>query len=247
MSSWDDEESEIPVNATANLDFDEEDEGLLDDWEAGLDSDNESSKPKSAPKPKISSAERIAQRQRKEQEDRERKALEKSQDASKLEQRQKEIDSDLTNASDLLSSVDVHPRAKSNKPAPAPAPAGPTKLSDLAIFKPKGPKDYADLRKTLTGVINDLASKNSAMHHTNFIIELCRDLCNPLTSEQVGRVDSTLEAVANAKWREERNRRLGSRQKPNLKMAAQKSEKPAVAQAPAEELEDDGLDDDDFM
>lgn len=245
MASWEDEDFDVPVAAASNLDFDEEDDGLLGDWETGLDSDDESKK--AAPKPKVSSAQRIADRKRKEQEERERKALEKTQDASKLEQRQKEIDSDLNNASDLLSSVDVHPRSKANKPAPAAAPAGPTKLSDLAIFKPTNAREYADLRKTLSGVINALAEKNSMIQHTNFIIDLCRDLCGPLKSDQVNRVDSTLAALSNDKYREERAKRLGSRAKPNLKMAAQKSEKPTVDIKAPDMPEDDGLDDDDFM
>lgn len=245
MASWEDEDFDVPTAAASNLNFDEEDEGLLGDWETGLDSDDEGKK--AAPKPKVSSAQRIAERKRKEQDDRERKALEKTQESSKLEQRQKEIDSDLNNASDLLSSVDVHPRSKANKPAETPTPAGPTKLSDLAIFKPKNARDYSDLRKTLSGVVNDLAEKNSMVQHTNFIIELCRDLCAPLKSDQVARVDSTLAALSNDKYREERAKRLGSRAKPNLKMAAQKQEKPAVDTKAPEMLEDDGLDDDDFM
>lgn len=245
MASWEDEDFDVPVAATSHLDFEEEEDGLLGDWEAGLDSDDESKK---TAKPKVSSAQRIAERKRKEQDEREKKALEKTQDANKLEQRQKEIDSDLNNASDLLSAVDVHPRAKANKPAAAPAPSGPTKLSDLAIFKPSNAKEYADLRKTLSGVVNDLAEKNSKVQHVNFIIELCRDLCKPLTSDQVGRVDSTLAAVSNEKYREERAKRLGARQKPNLKMAAQKeAAKPQIDTKAPEMLEDDGLDDDDFM
>lgn len=246
MASWEDEDFDVPVAATSHLDFEEEEDGLLGDWETGLDSDDESKK---TAKPKISSAQRIAERKRKEQEERERKALEKTQEASKLEQREKEIESDLNNASDLLSSVDVHPRSKSNNKSDAPAaPAGPTKLSDLAIFKPSSVREYADLRKTLSGVINDLAEKNSKIQHTNFIIELCRDLCKPLSSDQVSRVDSTLAAVSNEKYREERAKRLGSRQKPNLKMAAQKeATKPQVDAKAPEVLEDDGLDDDDFM
>lgn len=245
MASWEDEDFEVPVAATSHLNFDEEEDELLEDWEGGLDSDGES-KPKS--KPKISSAERIAERRRKEQEERERKALEKTQDANKLEQREKELESDLNNASDLLSSVDVHPRSKSNQNSePAPSAAGPAKLSDLAIFKPTSVREYSELRTTLAGVINNLAEKNSQIQHTNFIIELCRDLCKPLKSDQVSRVNSTLSAISNEKYREERAKRLGSRQKPNLKMAAQKSEKPQIDVKAPEALDDDGLDDDDFM
>lgn len=246
MASWEDEDFEVPVAATSHINFDEEEDELLGDWEAGLDSDEES-KPKVA-KPKISSSQRIAERRRKEKEERERKALDKTQDASKLEQREKEIASDLNNASDLLSSVDVHPRSKSTQQTEAaPAAPGPTKLSDLVIFKPSSVREYADLRTTLAEVINDLAPKNNQAQHTNFIIELCRDLCKPLKSDQVSRVTSTLTAFSNEKFREERAKRLGSRQKPNLKMAAQKSEKPRVDVKAPHALDDDGLDDDDFM
>lgn len=246
--SWEDEEGfDAPVGAVAHLDFEEEEEGLLSDWEAGLDSDDDAKK-KAAAKPKVSAEERIAQRKRNEQIEREKKALTKSDEASKAEKQEMEIQADLDNASDLLASADVHPREKSNKKVIQEIPTGPAKLSDLAIFKPKTARDYTDLRKTVAGVINDLATKNSMMLHTNFIIELCRDLCAPLTSDQVGRVDSTIEAIANQKYREERAKRLGSRAKPNLKVAAQKSSaKPKVEIAEPEALDDDGLDDDDFM
>lgn len=243
--SWDDEEIGGAESAVAQLNFSEEDEGLMSDWEAGLESDEE--KPKVV-KPKLSAEERIAQRKRKEQIEREKKALSKTDEASAIEKRQMEIDGDLDNASDLLASADVHPREKTNKKKEKPVVAGPQKLSDLAIFKPKTARDYTDLRKTVSGVINDLAKTNSMILHTNFIIELCRDLCAPLTSDQVGRVDSTIEAIGNQKYREERAKRLGSRAKPNLKINAQKaSQKEKIDTAEPEALDDDGLEDGDFM
>lgn len=246
--SWEDEDFDVPVAATADLDFEEDDEGLMGDWEAAAESSDED-KPKkgAAPKPKLSHADRIAQRKRKEQDERERKALEKNEHLSKADQQRAQEESDLVNASDLLAAADVHPRARAAQSAkPAPKQEGPAKLSDLAIFQATSAKDYTDLRKTLAPVVNDLAEKNKANLHSNFIIELCRDMCKPLTSDQVHKVISTLNAIANDKYREERARRLGARAKPNVKVAASK---PASKPQPVvpETLEDDGLDDDDFM
>lgn len=242
--SWEDEDFSVPVAATNEFD-EEDDDGLVDDWEA-FESDDD--KPKAAPKPKVSSGERIAARRQKEQEERERKAMEKNQEATLKELRDKELEADLDSAADLLAAADVHPRSR-KKDQDDKAAAGPVKLSDLAIFKATNAKQYTDLRKTVVPVINQLAEKNSGLHHSNFIIETCRDLCGPLTSDQVNKVISTLQAIANAKYREERARRLGSRsQKPQIKQASAKQQAAAPkTQNAVEELEDDGLEDDDFM
>lgn len=247
--SWEDEDFDVPVNQTGALDFADEQEGFVDDWETAANSDDEAriGAARSA-KPKLSSAQRIEERKRKEQEDRERKALEKTSEASKAEKQKLELESDFVNASDLLAAADVHPRARTNAKSSttSKADSGPSKLSDLAIFKATNAKDYADLRKTLVPVLNGLADKNSAVMHTNFVVETCRDLCKPLTSDQVDKVMSTLEAISRAKYRDERAKRLGARQKPNIKVGAAKQEEKVQIQAP-EELADDGLDDDDFM
>lgn len=239
MASWEDDDFEVPVAAAAN-DFGEEGEELMGDWEAGLESDDD--KPKVV-KPKVSSAQRIATRKQKEQEEREKKALEKTASASKKDQLQREVDADLDTASDLLAAADIHPRSR-KKESQESSTAGPAKLSDFAVFKPTNAAGYTELRKTLAPVVNQLAEKNSGLQHTNFIIELCRDLCGPLSSDQTNKVTSTLTAVANQKYREERARRLNNRQKPQIKQASAKQE--TAIKAP-ESLADDGLDDDDFM
>ncbi|PRT56648.1 Eukaryotic translation initiation factor 3 subunit J [Wickerhamiella sorbophila] len=240
MASWEDDDFEVPVAAAAN-DFGEEGEELMGDWEAGLESDDD--KPK-AVKPKVSSAQRIASRKQKEQEEREKKALEKTMSASKKDMLQREVDADLDTASDLLAAADIHPRSRKKESQGSSSATGPAKLSDFAVFKPTNAAGYTELRKTLAPVINQLAEKNSNLQHTNFIIELCRDLCGPLSSDQTNKVTSTLTAVANQKHREERARRLNNRQKPQIKQASAKQE--TQVKAP-EDLADDGLDDDDFM
>lgn len=240
MASWEDEDFDVPVASTN--DFGEEGEELMGDWEAGLESDDD--KPKVV-KPKVSSAQRIASRKQKEQEERERKAMEKTATANKKDQLQREVDADMDNATDLLAAADIHPRSRGSKDnTHTSSSSGPAKLSDFAVFKPTKASEYTELRKTLAPVINALAEKNSLMLHTNFIIELCRDLCQPLSSDQTNKVTSTLTAVANQKYREERARRLNNRQKPQIKQASAKQE--TQIKAP-ESLADDGLDDDDFM
>lgn len=224
---------------------DEEDDGVLDSWEAAGDSDEEKETTPSAPtRNRVGVQERIAQREAKEQEERERKAIEAAMEDPKLKkERQKaaELQSDLKNASDLFADLHVHPRERANKaePAVSPAPAGPTKLSDLPIFKPKSKQEFDNLRKTLVPLLTSLQEQNS-LQFANFITDFCRDCCKPLSSDQSRKVASTISAVSNEKQREERLNR-GKKQKPMVKQASQK----------VDEVKDttnfDDFDDDDFM
>lgn len=207
---------------------DEEEDGVLDSWEAG-DSDEEEkpAAPKAPTKKKMSIQQKIAEREKKEREERERQAVatKAAEDAESKKQREQkaQVDSDLNNAAALFGEVNLHPKARASA-APAEAPAqeaaGPAKLSDLAIFKPTNKQEFDNLRKTLAPLLSELSEKSS-LQYGNFVVELARDLAKALTRDQIAKVNSTLNAVASEKQREERANR-GKKKKPVAKAASLK-------------------------
>lgn len=116
----------------------------------------------------------------------------------------------------------MHPKAKAAAAAqPAAAPSNePTKLSDLAIFKPSSKQEFENLRKTIVPLLTEL-SETSNLNYSNFVIELTRDLTKALNRDQIAKVTSTVNSVANEKQRQERQNR-GKKQKPVAKAASLK-------------------------
>lgn len=206
---------------------DEEEDGVLDSWEAGDSDEEKPAAPKAPAKKKMSIQQKIAEREKKEREERERhavanKAAEDS-DAKKQREQKAQVDSDLNNAAALFGEVNLHPKARAGAAVSAPegsAAAGPTKLSDLAIFKPTNKQEFDNLRKTLAPLLNELSEKSN-LQYGNFVVELTRDLAKSLTRDQIAKVNSTLNAVASEKQREERANR-GKKKKPVAKAASLK-------------------------
>ncbi|CAN6598612.1 eukaryotic translation initiation factor 3 subunit J [Trichomonascus vanleenenianus] len=240
MSNWDDEEE---YNAPVRNNFEDEDEDdVVDDWEAAESSEDEN-KPAAPTRKRVGIEQRIAEREAKEQTEREKAALElaEADEATKKQLRkQAEIESDLTNAATLFSSIDIHPRSLATQASSGTAtPAGPAKLSDLAIFKPTTKQEFDNLRKTLAPLLCELAEVSS-LQYGNFVTELCRDVCKAASIDQIRKVSSTLNALTNEKVREERANR-GKKKKPVAKAASQKIDE-------AKDVTNyDDFEDDDFM
>ncbi|ANB11634.1 Hcr1p [Sugiyamaella lignohabitans] len=245
MSNWDDEDYEVPVSAVQGKFDDEEEDGVLDDWEAAGESEEEST-PAGPTRVRVPMAQRVAEREKKEQEAREKAALAKSEEdaaAKKERLRKAEVDSDLNNAAALFGAVDIHPRAAATANANAAAAASaatPGKLSDLTIFKPNTKAEFDALRKTLVPILTDLSEK-STLQFANFITDFVRDVCKPLTSDQARKVTSTLNALTNDKQREERASRGKKKPKPIAKDTSLKID------AKKDTTNYDEFDDDDFM
>lgn len=125
----------------------------------------------------------------------------------------------MNNAADLIGDINIHPRAakleKEKADAAAKAAAGPAKLSDFQIFHPTNKTEFENLRKTLTPILADL-NQVSAMHYSNLATDLSRDVCKPLTVDQIRKVVATLNALVSEKLRQERANR-GKKAKPQVK------------------------------
>ncbi|KAF5096779.1 hypothetical protein D0Z03_001551 [Geotrichum reessii] len=227
MSNWDDEDydPEVATSALKASWDDEEDEAVLDDWEAALDDDEDKPavKPVAKAPKKVSIAQKIKEREQKDREERESAAVknlaEEDSKAKKERLRKAELDADLNNAADLIGDINIHPRAakleKEKAEAAAKAAAGPAKLSDFQIFHPVNKTEFENLRKTLTPILTDL-NQVSAMHYSNFATDLSRDVCKPLSVDQIRKVVATLNALVSEKLRQERANR-GKKAKPQVK------------------------------
>jgi translation initiation factor 3 subunit J len=216
----------VPVAAARGNFDDEEEDGILDSWEAAGESEDEEAKLSGPTRKRVPVQVRVSERERKEQEERERAALaaaEETEEAKRERLRKAEQDSDLNHAATLFGEIDIHPRAKAASPRPEPVAAGPAKLSDLAIFKPNTKQEYDSLRKTLVPIITDLHESAGSIQFAAFITDFVRDVCKPLTSDQARKVTSTLNALTNDKQREERANR-GKKPKPTVKQATLKND-----------------------
>lgn len=194
----------------------------------------------------MSLAQKIKDREQKEREQLEAAAVaaraEEDPLAKKERLKKAELEADLKNAADLIGDLNVHPRAAklAKEKAEAAAVAGPTKLSDLAVFHPKTKPEFETLRKTLVPILTDL-NEVSNMHYSNFTTDLCRDTCKPMNIDQIRKVVSTLNALISEKLRQERANR-GKKAKPQVKGMSSK-----VDDALDTTNYDDFDDDDDFM
>lgn len=128
----------------------------------------------------------------------------------------------MNNAAALFGEVNLHPkeRAARETSVGSDSSRGPTKLSDLAIFKPKTKADFENLRKTLAPLLQEL-HEVSNLHYSNFATDLARDICKPMSLDQIRKASATLNALSNEKQREERMNR-GKKKKPIVKAASQK-------------------------
>lgn len=247
MSNWDDEEYEVPVAAVSNSFDDEDDDGVLESWEAAGDSDEESQTVAAPTRKKVPAYIRAAEREAKEQEEREKAAMKAGEEdpaAKKERLKQLEIENDLNSAAALFGEASLHPREKAAAAKAAQssfsAPAGPVKLSDLAIFKPTNKSEFDSLRKTLAPLVAGLNEKKPLLFG-DFVTSFVRDTCKPLSSAQVQKVVATLNALSNEKAREERMNRGGKKKKPIVKDVSAKIDETKDTTNYGD------LDDDDFM
>ena len=150
----------------------------------------------------------------------------------------------MDNAADLIGDLNVHPRAtqleKEKAAALERAAAAPAKLSDFQVFHPTNKNEFENLRKTLVPILTDL-NQVSALHYSNLATDLSRDVCKPLTIDQIRKVVATLNALISEKLRQERANR-GKKAKPQVKGISMK-----VDEAKDTTNYDDFDDDLDFM
>lgn len=174
--------------------------------------------------------------------------------------KKQELEADLNHAADLFAGLGVadHPRAKANKDDNKILKlSAETPLTAHPLFNPTTKQDYEKLRKALGANLKELSEKSTLFYANSLAIDLARDVCEPLTVEQIRKVISTLNATVTKKIKEERQTRLSKAGGTSLGGAGKKKAKTAMVNTgPAsfkkDNLDDfmggdDGLSDDDFM
>jgi len=216
--------------------WDDEENDVLDSWEAAEDSDEERAKEEkakvaaaAAAAAKKSKTQRIADHQaasaaKKAAAEAERLASEnETPDARRRRVQQEEIENDLKHAVDLFSGTTIEDRADHGSTSPAPItdakrkailvvdPADASKSIDLGtlpLFNPTTKKQFQDLQDILAPL---LAAHAKKPHYPHFVQEMTRLLIKDMSSEQIRKVASTCTTLTNEKLREEKAAEKGGK------------------------------------
>jgi translation initiation factor 3 subunit J len=203
----DDDDFEMPISSNTKVanswddDFADEDEPVLESWDA-----EEEEKPKAKPKPTVKKGKAAAKVN----------PLDVVDEKTRKElQKKAELEADLNNAADLFGGLGLneHPRERAARAA-AESKASEAKLtSDTPLtahplFAPETKQEYEKLRKALSGIMSNLAEQSALNYASSLAVDLTRDMCKPMSTENIRKVISTLNVVLKDKERQERQARL---------------------------------------
>ncbi|KAL1972389.1 hypothetical protein VTN31DRAFT_6803 [Thermomyces dupontii] len=263
-ANWDDEESTPPEIAGRRKFEDEEDE-VLDSWDAAEDSEAEREKAAAAAAAKAeaeaaakkkSRAERIAEHQRERQRRKEEQKQsgedeEEDEYERRLRLRRTEKEADLKHAEDLLGDLDLNRTRGRGAGKPVVVSIGGDSsdpnavmdLSSLPVFKPTTKEQFSQLSAALLPLLTANAKKPQ---YALWVPEFAKALVRDLPSEQIRKVASALTTLSNEKMREER-----AADKSSKKTKAAKTKASLVTGRDLDKditvYDDDDLGDDDFM
>lgn len=268
--SWDDEDFDIGSSAApASASWEdgvEDDEAVLESWDIDSDEEREKEKKKKEELAALKAAQKAKLDAKKNKGSKTLLEIDLVDEKTRKEMlRKQEIDADLNNAADLFDGLGVadHPRARANANNNQLNGGGALKLTvdtPLAahpLFAPTNKADFEKLRKTLGSTLHEISEKSSLFYANSLAIDLARDVCEPLTVEQIRKVISTLNAMVTKKIKDERNNRLKKTGGTALGGAGKKKAKTALVNTGPASFkkdnmddfmpDDDGLSDDDFM
>jgi translation initiation factor 3 subunit J len=203
----DDDDFEMPTSSNTKVanswddDFADDDEPVLESWDA-----EEEEKPKAKPKlaakkgkaaAKVNPLDVVDEKTRKEL------------------QKKAELEADLNNAADLFGDLGLneHPRERAARAAAESKAAeakltSDTPLTAHPLFAPETKQEYEKLRKALSGIMSNLAEQSALNYASSLAVDLTRDMCKPMSTENIRKVISTLNVVLKDKERQERQARL---------------------------------------
>ncbi|KAJ4411199.1 Translation initiation factor 3 subunit J component [Didymella pomorum] len=228
---WDDEESgsdsgsPAPVIARRGKFDDEEEDDVLDSWDAAEDSEVEREKAKKAADAKAKAeaearanhktkAERIeehrqaALRRRQEEEDYEDE--DETEEEKRLRLRQAEQEASRAQAEELFGELSVG-KSKSAKAITVSDSSDPTNSIDLSampLFNPNTKDQFLKLRETLIPL---LANNSKKGQYSLFLQEFCKGIAKELPSDQIKKIASGLTTLSNEKMKEEKAAEKGGK------------------------------------
>lgn len=265
-TSWDDEEedstppSSPPAIATRRGKFDdEEDEDVLESWDAAEDSEEEREKAKKAAEAKAkadaaakanhkSKSQRIEdireERRRQRAADEDEESSEDENEAEKRARlRASEKASDLQHAEDLFGGVGGVPASRGAAKAvtvqQGDDPNDAIDLSKLKIFNPADAKQFNKLREVLVPLLNQNGKKPQ---YELFMKEFTKQIVRDLSSEQVKKVASGLTTISNEKMKEEKAAEKGGKKSKAAKTKTTLNANKSLAKDADTAAYDDGLD-----
>ncbi|KAI0404866.1 translation initiation factor eIF3 subunit [Xylaria palmicola] len=270
---WDDEgsESSTPPASPAlgairrnKFEDEEDDDDVLDSWDAAEDSEVEREKAKKAAEVKAKAeAEAAANKKPRTQRIAEHQAekarrLAEGEESSEDEEtaaeraerlRRTEKESDLKHAEDLFGGAGLslrNGRKATTSASIVQIDADPNKTVDLAtlpFFNPTTKNQFETLRNTMVPIIG---GNNKKAHYSLFLQEFAKQLAKDLPSDQIKKIGSTLTALSNEKMKEEKAAEKGGK-----KTKAQKTKTQLVTNrantTDTAAYDEDAFGDDDFM
>lgn len=265
--AWDDEESDgdspssPQIVARRGKFDDEEEEDLLDSWDAAEDSEVEREKAKKAEEAKKKAEEEAkknhkskSQRieERRQENMRRRLANEEEESDSDEDEadkrarlRAEQKESDLKHAEDLFEGIGISNNRAAGKHITVQDESSGEAIdfSTLALFDPKTKDQFTKLRETLAPLLSKNAKK---AQYTLFMQEFVKEIVKELPSDQIKKVASGLTTLSNEKMKEEKAAEKGGKKSKAAKTKSSLAGGRDAFKADTSPY-DDGLDDDDFM
>ena len=157
-----------------------------------------------------------------------RKQAEEEEDSSEEEDtattrarlRQREQDSDLKHAEDLIGNIGINKTRSDTKGVALMDPRDPTSAIDLAslpLFNPNTKDQFLNLRETLVPV---LAANSKKAQYTLFMQEFSKQIVKDLPSDQIKKIASGLTTLSNEKMKEEKLAEKGGKKSKAAKSKA---------------------------
>ncbi|KAH7559992.1 hypothetical protein BM1_03626 [Bipolaris maydis] len=242
---------------------DEEDEDVLESWDAAEDSEVEREKAKKAAEAKAkaeaeakanhkSKAQRIEEHRqaalrRRQMEDEGESEEEETEAERRARLRQQEIDGSRAQAEELFGDLTVSNKrsGKAVTIADENDPNNTINLSSLSIFNPNTKDQFTKLRETLTPLI---AANSKKGQYTLFLQEFTKQIAKDLPSEQIKKIASGLTTLSNEKMKEEKAAEKGGKKTKAAKTKTTLNASRDVGlKADTRAYDDDDFGDDDFM
>lgn len=267
---WDDEEENsnppsptvAPIARRGKFE-DEEDEDVLESWDAAEDSEVEREKAKKAAEAKAkaeaeakanhkSKAQRIEEHRqaalrRRQMEDEGESEEEETEAERRARLRQQELDGSRAQAEELFGDLTVSNKrsGKAVTIADENDPNNTINLSSLSIFNPNTKDQFTKLRETLVPLI---AANSKKGQYTLFLQEFTKQIAKELPSEQIKKIASGLTTLSNEKMKEEKAAEKGGKKTKAAKTKTTlNASRDVGVRADTRAYDDDDFGDDDFM
>ena len=157
---------------------------------------------------------------KKQSQDEESSEEEEDQAAKRARLRQREQDSDLKHAEDLIGNIGITQSRADTKGVVVINPKDPTSTIDLAtlpLFNPSTKDQFLKLRETLVPI---LAANSKKGQYTLFMQEFSKQIVKDLPSDQIKKIASGLTTLSNEKMKEEKLAEKGGKKSKAAKSKA---------------------------